>query len=249
MPIESATYLHSLNPGNPAGSDPVADTDNHIRLIKQVLKNTFPNISGPVTASQHVLNGGVPIGGILMWSGAINQIPAGWVLCNGGTHTRSDGGGQITAPNLQDRFIVGAGASYGVGATGGSVAQGGSTDSQGSHVHSAWTGAAGSHNHGGYTDYHTLTIAQIPSHDHSLPSVWNMGTGSASAVNYFGQGTLYLATSTGKVGGGQGHRHGINSDGSHSHGVGMDWAGAHAHNVSIPDGRPPFYALAFIMRI
>ena len=41
---------------------------------------------------------GVPVGGIIMWSGATNNIPSGWVLCDGNNST----------PNLQDRFIVGA---------------------------------------------------------------------------------------------------------------------------------------------
>ena len=50
-------------------------------------------------------------GMILLWSGAENAIPSGWVLCNGSNST----------PDLRDRFVVGAGSSYSVGATGGSV--------------------------------------------------------------------------------------------------------------------------------
>ena len=53
---------------------------------------------------------GVPVGGIIMWSGATNNIPSGWALCDGNNGT----------PNLQDKFIVGAGSSYAVAATGGS---------------------------------------------------------------------------------------------------------------------------------
>ena len=54
---------------------------------------------------------GVPVGGIIMWSGATNNIPSGWALCDG----------QNGTPNLQDRFIVGAGSTYAVDATGGSA--------------------------------------------------------------------------------------------------------------------------------
>ena len=54
---------------------------------------------------------GVPVGGIIMWSGATNNIPSGWALCDGNNGT----------PNLQDKFIVGAGSSYAVDATGGSA--------------------------------------------------------------------------------------------------------------------------------
>ena len=54
---------------------------------------------------------GVPVGGIIMWSGATNAIPSGWALCDG----------QNGTPNLQDKFIVGAGNTYAVDATGGSA--------------------------------------------------------------------------------------------------------------------------------
>ena len=54
---------------------------------------------------------GVPVGGIIMWSGATNNIPSGWALCDGSNGT----------PNLQDKFLVGAGSGYAVGATGGSA--------------------------------------------------------------------------------------------------------------------------------
>jgi hypothetical protein len=51
-----------------------------------------------------------PSGGIIMWSGSIAAIPAGWVICDGANST----------PDLRDRFVVGAGSSYAVAATGGS---------------------------------------------------------------------------------------------------------------------------------
>lgn len=53
---------------------------------------------------------GIPSGLIAMWSGAADNIPSGWALCNGSNGT----------PDLRDRFIVGAGSSYSVGNTGGS---------------------------------------------------------------------------------------------------------------------------------
>ena len=46
-----------------------------------------------------------------MWSGSIGAIPAGWLLCNGLNGT----------PNLQDRFIIGAGSTYAVNALGGTA--------------------------------------------------------------------------------------------------------------------------------
>ena len=51
----------------------------------------------------------VPIGGIITWSGAANNIPAGYQLCDGTNST----------PDLRDTFIRGAGPVNGVGTTGG----------------------------------------------------------------------------------------------------------------------------------
>jgi hypothetical protein len=53
----------------------------------------------------------VPAGGIIMWSGSVGSIPTGWFLCNGANGT----------PNLTNRFVIGAGSSYAVAATGGSA--------------------------------------------------------------------------------------------------------------------------------
>ena len=50
-------------------------------------------------------------GMIMLWSGSEASIPSGWVLCDGTNST----------PNLQDRFVVGAGNTYAVDANGGSA--------------------------------------------------------------------------------------------------------------------------------
>ena len=56
MALENGTYVNSLVPANPASTDGLAQADDHIRLIKSTLKNTFPNLTGPVTATQADLN-------------------------------------------------------------------------------------------------------------------------------------------------------------------------------------------------
>ena len=70
-------------------------------------------VNGAVAATSFAGNGTIPVGGIIMWSGAISAIPAGWALCDGNNGT----------PNLKDRFVVGAGNNYGVNATGGATTQ------------------------------------------------------------------------------------------------------------------------------
>ena len=49
MPVENAQFIGGLNSDNPLGTDPRSQGDNHIRLIKAVLKATFPTATGPVT--------------------------------------------------------------------------------------------------------------------------------------------------------------------------------------------------------
>lgn len=50
-------------------------------------------------------------GMIILWSGAVVDIPSGWQLCNGTNGT----------PDLRDRFLVGAGSAYAPDDTGGNA--------------------------------------------------------------------------------------------------------------------------------
>jgi hypothetical protein len=50
-------------------------------------------------------------GMIMLWSGSSASIPSGWLLCDGSSST----------PDLRNRFVVGAGSTYAVDATGGSA--------------------------------------------------------------------------------------------------------------------------------
>ncbi len=56
MGLESATFINGLVETNPTSSDNANQGDNHLRLIKASLKNTFPNITGAVTATHTQLN-------------------------------------------------------------------------------------------------------------------------------------------------------------------------------------------------
>jgi hypothetical protein len=148
---------------------------------------------------------GVPRGGIIMWSGS--QVPAGWALCDGSQGT----------PNLSGRFVVATGTNaisgsvYSIGQAGGNE----------------------THDHGGATAPHVLTVEQMPSHKHeswgeAFPDLapWgagrgpgNLGSSNSDRDNYF-----YF---TSPVGGDQPHSHGIGAS----------------------TNLPPFYALAFIMKL
>lgn len=56
MPVESALYLSDLDVSRPAADDPVAEGAPHLRLLKTVLKTTFPNINAAVTATDEEIN-------------------------------------------------------------------------------------------------------------------------------------------------------------------------------------------------
>lgn len=49
-------YLSALVPANPVGADDKREGDDHVRGIKNTLKNTFPNLTGAVTATHGELS-------------------------------------------------------------------------------------------------------------------------------------------------------------------------------------------------
>jgi len=89
--------------------------------------------STKVATTAYVANNAIPSGGIIIWSGSAAAIPTGWYLCNGSNST----------PDLRNRFVVGAGSTYAVAATGGSA-----DAIVVSHTHTATDSG---HTHGGVT--------------------------------------------------------------------------------------------------
>ena len=252
MPLESGSYISDLVVTNPVATDPVSRADDHMRLIKATIKNTFPNITGPVTLTQDNLNrGGIPVGAIVLWSGSVASIPAGWALCDGNNGT----------PDLTGTFVRHAdadtGGSFAPGDQGGSSTDSITTSSDGAHTHTALAG--GDHDHGGSTASHALTEDQLPVHSHTLTSGSRYGrnrdteTGGTFVPVMDGWNenrTLSSASSTIVNSGpnllGNAHSHNISSSGTHTHTT--DSQGDHTHTATV-DTVPPFYALAYIMRL
>ena len=46
MGLESGTYISQLNSSYPTDSDDVSEGDDHLKLIKAVLKNQFSGLTG-----------------------------------------------------------------------------------------------------------------------------------------------------------------------------------------------------------
>lgn len=91
MPLEDLTgnrYLDSLNSSWPLGSDNKDAGDDHLRGIKNVLKRTFPNLTGPVLLNQHDMSAGGFAPGVRM-TFYLAAPPAGWQRVSGLTNTFS----------------------------------------------------------------------------------------------------------------------------------------------------------------
>jgi len=184
----------------------VAAFNNEVIFNDGVEFNAEAIFDGPVTFNSTVtvgagvtLPGATPIGGIIMWSGSVASIPANWALCNGSSGT----------PDLRNKFIVGAGSTYAVAATGGSA-----------------NAVVVDHTHGA-----TSTVLD-PGHVHAYnyrTSVANQ-SGSSTAC-WTGTTTANTTSST----------TGITVNTTIASPVG----GVSGVNANLP----PYYALAYIMRI
>ena len=56
MGLETGTFINSLVVTNPTTTDKRRQGDDHLRLLKSTIKNTFPNITGAVTPTHTELN-------------------------------------------------------------------------------------------------------------------------------------------------------------------------------------------------
>jgi len=81
-----------------------------IQTASAVTLQTLDNLY-PILQSASTTTSPFTAGMIIIWSGSIGSIPTGWLICDGTNST----------PDLRNRFIIGAGSTYPVNATGGSA--------------------------------------------------------------------------------------------------------------------------------
>ena len=171
--------------------------------------------SGQVMVSQGsgstpVWGSGFPSGGIIMWSGSVASIPSGWALCDGTNGT----------PNLQNRFVVGAGDTYTPADTGGSA-----------------DAIIPSHSHtfsGSATDKYISRVGMAT----SVPF------GNPITISFSAGGTWSSYIMTGRDdGGNRGIRFEGTEDSSSISGT-TSTEGSSVTNANLP----PYYALAYIMK-
>jgi microcystin-dependent protein len=175
----------------------ITNTDNATdgRVVLEVQDGSINVQDGKIKEYGHDL---LPQGAIIMWSG--NTAPDGWALCDGGSHPKEDGSGNVTVPNLKGRFIVGydpSNADYNtIGNLGGSKIMSHThgvnppnrtTTVDGAHTHSGTTAGNSGSGNGNQTSgasaeqnhTHTFTTDSDGNHTHNL-NIPNFTSAAAS---------------------------------------------------------------------
>ena len=227
MSIENSPYIAGLNTNIPANNEPRAEGAAQIRGHKTAVKNSFPNVDAPVTATAARMNevfnnpSQIPIGLIAMWTGT--DTPEGWADSDGEIHNG------FQTPDLRGMFVRGVDDANEVGSTGGN-----DNPVIGDHI---------------TIDEHKLGINEIPEHTHKYTDRYyaenkehltdkgatnvmdndsgnQVGSGESDTDN---SGMLFVEGTTEKTGGVSGHKHGI--------------SGVEDNPF---DNRPAFYSIRYI---
>ena len=186
-------------------------------------------------ATKTYVDTSIPVGGIIMWSGTIASIPSNWRLCNGTNGT----------PDLTNKFIIGASidaTTTGAGGSGGILKAHTAIEGNNLVTGGSKDAVVVSHNHGGTTNNGSADGA----HSHSVTATNSVTanpmttaaltptifTNPQSFSTFSGIGYIEVATLT-AASSGSGHTHAIATD------------GVSGTNKNLP----PYYAIAFIMRV
>ena len=235
------TMWHAGNDGPSSGlnADKLDDQDgSYYRNASNLNAGTIPDAR---LADSSLFVTGM----IIMYRGT--TAPSGWGLCDG----------QGGRPDLRDKFIIGAGNSYNLNAEGGSSSitlgtanlpahthqLGGSVGNKnlGNHNHS-FSGSANTNNQGAHK--HTITFAQDDDQDADVPF-------PSRATPFQTTNSSSHMTSNG------GHTHSVSISGT----TGNKNLGNHNHSLPATTGNqggsmgqsfnnlPPYYALAFIIKL
>ena len=199
-----------------------------------------------IATTAFALANGIPSGAIILWSGAIGSIPSGWLLCNGTSGT----------PDLRDRFIVGAGSTYAVAATGGATTVTLGTTNLPSHTHSISASGTTStvdinHTHsfsaqtGGQSADHTHGPAGGASSFMGVPNNGQSGRTDAGQATNFGSTSGTSNDHSHSVSGNTGS---MSANNTHNHTVTVSGTSGATGSGTAFSILPPYYALAYIMK-
>ena len=178
-------------------------------------------VSGAFTAVLFEGAGTIPVGGIVIWTGT--TPPDGWALCDG-----RQSNGRLT-PDLRSRFVLGQGhgdglASRVVGQVGGAEQSLLAMDAMPSHTHvfdppGTWSSSANGHSH----SYVSHSVAVLP-----VASAFFRAEPDSTR-------TKHVARTEGHA--------------AHGHGFAVPGFSREQGGNRPHPAMPPFYALAYIMRV
>ncbi len=188
-------------------------------------------------------NGTIPLGGIIMWSGSTTDLPPGWVLCDGTSTYRDFRNTLRTVPNLSGKFIVSFDAESSTTPI---------SNPNSNQENYGWVG-----NIGGEREVRLLAAqCGVPKHTHRV-----QGTTQTDGNHVHSARNGYSTTENGKnhnrypaSRGGNPNPNDIGlvtkNDGAHNHTINfISQDNAAKSATSSHENRPPYYVLAFIIRV
>lgn len=203
------------SPGEWYDFSPVDETD------ADATKNKF--VSNALAKGWQETKTALSAGIIVLWSGTLADIPAGWALCDGG----------VGRPDLREKFVVGAAAAVEPGGTGGAA----------THTHERGTYAGPSHTHGAGT-------YKGPVHTHGVDVVTDVDGDVDYSTGGAGEDGIEAVTDV-SWGGGVGTWSGETANNIAAAITGISAAGGDAAitgTSAAGSSLPPYYGVAFIIK-
>lgn len=228
-PASPATFSLGINQLSPSQE---LDVSGSARISGNFEVGGSSTTNGTLSAASLDINGYpanalVPAGVIVLWSGAV--VPKGWALCDGGVY------GGIQTPDLRGRFVVGMNNTPGVqqGGTGAYLVVGATGQSPANAPADGTTVNYGAIGNTGGENGHTLSLAEMPSHTHSVTVSLN----NANMLGFNNPNTAYVWLGSPGFYKGQPET------------VGVSYSEQSRGSDQIHENRPPYYVLAYIIKL
>jgi len=223
------------------GAIQLVDLDANFDIIQVTVNQQADSIAKNTTDISNLVTSianfsAIPIGCIVLWAGSVATIPSGWRLCDGTNNT----------PDLRDRFVIGARSDSGGSATtfvtAADTKSGGSKDLVAvSHGHTATSSATSSGSLTSDTDAWSGTITSGDASLYGSGSFTNAGSGSTFNDNFYSDTNNENRSVS------------ISRNYTHTHTptittvvtTTVNNAGETGTNKNLP----PYYALAYIMKV
>jgi len=244
MALETGTYISDLNSSNPVATDGLAQADDHIRLVKSTIKATLPGLTGAVTSTHTELN---TLDGYSGTTADLNILSGAAAAGVTGTEfNRLNGVTSSIQTQINNISSVPSGVIMMWSGSNNSIPSGfvlcngsnGTPDLRNRFI--VGSGSSYSTGNTGGANSVTLSISQMPSHNHS----------ASSSVSDPGHSHSFKGA-TGSSGSGTSSRDSVpetQQTGSSTTGISVSTSIGSKGGNSSHENRPPYYALAYIMK-